>query len=125
MPERHLVDMDAAVSAVLGDARRRERQRAMTPSQRRQASRDAARERVTLELDPALVTMVRDIAAHEGISPAGVVNRFLSAAIQGYVDDQIDFQACVRPSRSPRYEWVVELELENLVRDMARKIKKS
>lgn len=103
---RKKVRMDAAVAAVLGDADRRERRRRMTKTERRQAERDAERERVTLELDPRVVSMIRSIAEAEGCSPAGAVNLLLADAIGRYVDGIVEFHGHRRASRSPRYKWV-------------------
>jgi hypothetical protein len=122
MSERRHMQIDPAIEAIMGSAEQRARQRRMTPAERRQAKRDAQRERVTLELDPALMAMVRQIAEAEGISPAGVINLLLVPGIEKYAAGEIDFGENTRPSRSPRYEWVVELQgLEEL----ARKLNKS
>ena len=82
----------------------------MNHAQRRQAKRDAVRQRVTLEIDRAVMEMVRRVAQREGISPAGVCSLFLAEMLQQYAARQIDFADHTRPSRSPRYEWVVVVD---------------
>jgi hypothetical protein len=104
---RRKVNMDPAVAAVMGDTKRRERRRGMTKAQKRQAERDAQRQRVTLELDPRIVAMVREIAEAEGCSPASVINLFVADALQRYVDGELVFVGHRRPSEGPRYDWVV------------------
>jgi hypothetical protein len=107
--ERKRVNLDPAVAAVIGDGQRREKARHMTRTQRRQAERDAQRQRVTLELDPRIVAMIKAIAEREGCSPAGAVNLLVSAGIEEYVEGQVEFCGNRRPSDGPRYEWVIEV----------------
>ncbi|MFQ5434272.1 MAG: hypothetical protein ACE5FD_05295 [Anaerolineae bacterium] len=108
---RQQADVDPAVMAVLGDASRRGARRQMSKRQRAQARRDARRERITLELDPSIVRMVKSIAGREGVSPAGVCNLLLADAIVRYVAREIEFDNTnTRPSRSPRFEWVVTID---------------
>lgn len=107
---RRDVRLDPAVAAALGDADRRQRARHMTAGQRRQAARDAERQRVTLELAPELVARVREIAEREGCSPAGVVNVMLMEGLPRYEAGEIDFGEYVRPSRCPRYLWIVDVK---------------
>jgi hypothetical protein len=107
--KRKDVAMDPAVAAVLGDGRRRQRERGMTRAQRRQAARDARRQRVTYEIDPRIARLIGQVAEAEGVSPAGVVNRLMADALDRYAAGGIVFYGWRRESRGPRYEWVVEL----------------
>lgn len=104
--------VDPAVLAVLGDGERRGKTRRMSARQRKQAARDAVRQRVTLEVDRAVMDMVRRVATREGVSPAGVCSLFLAEMLMRYADGEIDFAEHTRPSRSPRYEWVVTIDGE-------------
>jgi len=106
---RQQVTLDPAIAAIVKDGSKRERRRGMTGAQRKQAKRDGGRQRVNLELDPQVVEMLKEIAGAEGCSPAGVVNVLVVEAVQQYVDGGVDFSEQRRPSRSARYEWVVEL----------------
>ncbi len=108
---RRKVELPDDIRAILGDGRRRARQRRMTPAQRRQADRDAQRRRVTWEMDPRIVERVRKIAQEEGCSPAGAASLLLADALQRYDDGEIDFYEHKRPSRSPRWDWVIEVEI--------------
>jgi len=120
---RQGVVIDPAVAAIIQDGTRREGQRGMTRTQRRQAKRDAERQRVTYEVDPAVAAIVAGIAEREGCSPAGVVNLMVATAARGYVRGELEFCGHRRESRSPRYEWVVELngEAKRLLNELRAK----
>ena len=106
---RQTVVLDPAVAAILGEGERRKRRRGQTKAQRARAERDGKRQRMTLELDPAVAEMIEAIATAEGCSPASVVNLLVTECVAQYVAGQVDFEESRRPSRSPRYRWVVEL----------------
>ena len=108
--ERQRVVVDPAVAAVLGDAEKRATRRTMTQRQRKQAVRDEKRKRVTWELEPRIVEMVERIARAEGVSPASATNLLVVEAVARYVDGALVFDGQRRPSRSPRYEFVIELD---------------
>jgi len=106
---RQRVTLDPAIAAIVKDGSKRERRRGMTQGQRKQSKRDEGRQRVNFELDPQVVKMLKTIADAEGCSPAGAVNVLVVAAVERYVNGGVDFSEQRRPSRSARYEWVVEL----------------
>jgi len=114
MDGRRRVDVDAAVAAIVGDGQQRQKNRTLSKARRAQVRRDSSRERITLELDPVIAEMLRMVARAEGCSPAGAANRLLQTAIEQYADGELTFNGHRRPSRSPRYEWVVELDLNGL-----------
>jgi hypothetical protein len=95
---RRSVALDPAVVAIVegGQRRRRKRQREMR------------RVRMTLELNPAIRNVIREVAKKEGVSPAGVVDLFVADALQRYRSGELEFGEHTRPSRGPRYDWVVE-----------------
>ena len=111
---RREVRLDPAVEAVLGDGARRGRRRRMTRREREQAERDSRRQRVTLELNPEVVGLVRRVAEYEGVSPAGVVNVLLLEGLGRYGRGELGIDEYVRPSQGPRYDWVVEVEVGEL-----------
>jgi len=110
---RRQVTIDPAVAAILQDGTERKRRRGMTDAQRRRAERqaavDAQRSRTTLELDARVVEMLEKISSAEGCSKASVVNLLVAAGVQAYVAGEVSFEEQRRRSRSPRYEWTVEL----------------
>ena len=120
--ERREVRLDPAVEAVLGDGARRGRRRRMTRRERAQAERDSRRQRVTLELNPELVGLVRRVGEHEGLSPAGVVNVLLLDGLRRYAGRELGVDEYVRPSQGPRYDWVVEVEVGDLGERVERRM---
>jgi hypothetical protein len=104
--------LDEAVNAIIGAGDRKQRARRMTEAQRRQAERDAQRQRVTYEVDPRVADFIARVAEHEGCSPASVVNRLMMDALARYTAGDVEFYGHRRPSQGPRYDWVVELDEE-------------
>ncbi len=125
MKKRQQVTVPADVQAILGDARTRAQRRTMTKKQQRQADRDALRQRVTLELDPRVVEMIRQVARTEGCSPAGVVNLLALEGLRRYAEGAVEFYGNKRPSEGHRYAWVitpagveaVQQELDGMARE--------
>jgi len=107
---RQTITIDPAVAAIIKDGGERQRKRRRTTVQRSQAARDAKRRRVTLELDPRVAQMLDRIAAEEGCSQASAANLLLCDAVTRYVGGAVRFNGNRRASRSPRYEWVVEMD---------------
>jgi len=106
---RQEVEIDSAVASILQDSKARTRRRRMPRAQRCKAERDARRSRVTWEINPHVDAMVRQIAEAEGCSPAGAVNLLVVDAVERYVVGDLEFAGHRRQSRSPRYDFVIEL----------------
>ena len=106
---RKKVTLPDDIQAILGDGRRRAQRRRMTPAQRQQSDRDAQRKRVTWEMNPRVVERVREVADVEGCSPAGAASLLLAEALRRYADGEIEFYEYKRVSRSPRWDWVIEI----------------
>ena len=116
---RQRVNLDPAMVAILEEGYQRQRNRRMTPVQRKKAARDAKRQRVTFELKPEIVEMIKLIAEFEECSPAGIVDLFVMEAVQEYIQGAIILDGRRRASRSPRWGWVVVLDnLDKLVRSV-------
>ena len=109
MAERHLVDMDAAVAAVLGNARQRERKRQMTPAQRKRATQDEQRSKVTYDLPAWLIEAIADLADAEQCSKSSVAAFLLVRALEAHQRGEICFEGYYESSRSPRYEFILRV----------------
>jgi hypothetical protein len=116
--------IDPAVAAILGhqDFRRQVRSK---PQSARELKRQRSRQRVTLELHPAITGILRSIAELEGCSPAAACNYLLAHAAIAYGDDEIDFTEAKAPSESNRWTWIVVLDpllptLERVARGLAK-----
>lgn len=109
MTERKTAGVDPAVLAVLGDGERRGRLRGLRPGDRRRAKRDRARSKVTYDLPPRVAAAIAAIAAEEDCSASSVAAFLLHRGAAAYRAGEISFEGHFRPSRSPRFGWVVEV----------------
>jgi hypothetical protein len=104
------VDLDPAVAAVIGTGERRQQMRSMAPAQRSRARRDAARNKVTLDLRDETEAAVDAIAQQLGCPVSQVAELLICTGLQAIADGQLDLNTLrLRPSRSPRYEWLLDL----------------
>ncbi len=121
MTKRRDVNLDPAVAAILGDQEQKEKIRKAPKKEAAELRRQAGRHRVTLELDPVVVKVLRQAAEAEGVSPAAACNWLLGNALAMYAGGDLDFSECKRGSESHRWAFVVELgelagTLEKLVK---------
>ena len=110
--------VDEAVATALGDddpvygrlASKRQRARNMTPGQRKRAQRDAQRVKYTYDLPEEIGQAVERYARESGIPQSQMAAVLLLHGLLAQARKQIDLrQFGKRPSRSPRYDWVVEI----------------
>jgi hypothetical protein len=101
--------IDPAVAALLQDDQRRERRRKMKPAERHKADKDSGRSRGYYDIPPVVAEELRRIAAEEESSVSSVAGYFLHYAIQHYHQGEIDLAPHKRPSRSPRYLFIVQV----------------
>lgn len=111
--DRMQLDSDPAVETHLGKPdvyERIARARKMTPSQRRKAERDAARNKITLDLPEALTdtleTLARDVYQ---CPPSHLAAVLLKAGFDAIQEGRLDVFRLRKPSRVPRYEWFLRL----------------
>ena len=95
---------------VYGSLNKVRRARNMTASQRKKAARDKARNKVTYDLSPELQAAVNAIAERESIPASQAAAVLMIIGLEQVRRGQFDFADLVhRPSRSPRYDFVLEL----------------
>ncbi len=104
-----LDDLDPAITAVLGEAARKQRIRQLPKSEQVKARRDAARQRTIYEIPAALKREVEKIAMQEGLSPSSVVILLLADGVRRYQADHVSFHNLKIASRSPRYAYVIDM----------------
>jgi hypothetical protein len=80
------------------------------------------RQRVTLELDPELVDLVRQLAQELGISMAGVVDRLLLDGLERWASGEVDFDRFLQPTSQGRYRWVVEIDPNGLHEQVSHRL---
>lgn len=95
------------IAAALGQAARKEQDRARTPQQRTKARKDRRRNRVTYDLPEGLEKAVERIAATEEVSKSGAAALLLAHAVWKYGEDSLCFFGLRTLSRSPLHEYVV------------------
>jgi len=108
--ERRDVELDPAVRAILGDQSFKQKKRRSTRDDRRELERQHSRQRVTLELNPLVVDLLRRIAEREYCSPASAANLLLTHAILAYRDGDLPFSGHIRGTGSSRWENVIVLD---------------
>ena len=107
--ERREVRLDPAVEAVLGDGARRSRERRMGRAERRKVGRDRERSKATFDLPEWLVERIQARAAGASCSMSGLAGFLLAAGLRELEAGRLDLDGHLQPSRSPRFEWVVEV----------------
>ncbi len=103
-----------AVSAV-EDLKKKERERQMSPEERKETKRQAARSKATYDLPKGVQDAIASIAEQEGISASAVAALFLSDTLCRYREKKISFEGVKQESRSPRWKYVVDSETILLV----------
>ena len=115
---------DAAVSAAMGGngssdplygrmAAQDLRARRMTPAQRKQAQRDQKRNKKTYDLPEVITSQVEMLAEQHGVPPSHLVGLLLKQGLQAVEDGGLDIQAYRVKSPVPRYEWFLNVEVDD------------
>lgn len=105
---RSFGDVDPAVNEILQESQQRAANRARTPAQRRKAARDAARNKITIDLAPSTTAQLRALAEELSVPISGLAGYLLARALGEIPTEEIE-RARV-PSRSMRYEYVLPTE---------------
>src|SRR3990172_11338256 len=115
---------DAAVSAAMGGngssdplygkmAAQDLRARRMTPAQRKQSQRDQKRNKKTYDLPEGITSQVEMLAEQHGVPPSHLVALLLKVGLQAVEDGQVDVKAYRVKSPVPRYEWFLNVEVDD------------
>jgi len=102
-----LEGVDPAVASILGDAAKKQRMRRLPKDEQARARREAARERVMLDIPKEIQEAIAEIAQREGMTISGVVTLLLADAILRYRRSPGFNHGLKRPSRSPRVDWAI------------------
>jgi len=102
-----LEGIDPAVASILGDAAKRQRVRRLPRDEQARARREAARERVMLDIPEEIQGAIAEIAQREGMTISGVVTLLLADGILRYRRSPGFNHRLKRPSRSPRVDWAI------------------
>jgi hypothetical protein len=117
---RQHVQLVSDVNLLIREGRER-----ATRSPKKRRPRVYERCQVNLRLAPEIDRILKAVALVEGTSPAGVADLFISEALRLYLDGKIEFDQHTEESRSPRYDWVVQVAglgaLERELEDFTRR----
>jgi len=108
--------IDPAVASLLTEGEKKQRLRRSPQNVQAKARKQAARERVMLDIPRPIYNAIIEIAEAEGLSISAVASLFLADTARRYREQQIDLHGVKRPSRSPKVEWTVNREIvENVL----------
>ena len=120
--------LDPAVAGLLNDMEHRQSDAALPRRQREKKARERAKirarreQRATFDLPPALRQRIMDLAESERLPASQLVTLALARFLQQYGKGEIDLDELKRPSRSPRYDWNLNIP-EDLIPVQPRKRK--
>jgi hypothetical protein len=100
--------VDPAVADMLSDMERKRRIASLPKAKQEKARKDAARHKAGLDLPLELHEALRRIAEKEHISVSGLVTFYLHRGVVDYEAGRIDLSPYKRPSRSPRFEYILD-----------------
>lgn len=104
---RKAVTFDPAVAAILGDGDKRDRERHMSASERKESQRQAARVRLVLDVPEWLRDAVMQEAERRGASASSMAALLLAAGLREVHAGRVEVRRS--PSDSPRFEWIISV----------------
>ena len=106
---RQTVTLDPAVAAILGDGDRRERERRLGRAERRKRARDRARSKATYDLPDRIIDEIKRVAERESCSASSLVGFLLAYGLNALEQGTLSLEGHFKPSRSPRFDWILEI----------------
>ncbi len=107
MAERRAIQIDPAVAAILGAGDQRQTERHQTARQRKEARRQAARVRITLDVPDWLKARLLAVAAEREVSASTLAAFLLIDGLRQVSRGALPVPRT--PSDSPRFGWLVEV----------------
>lgn len=101
--------VDPAVADLLSDMDRKRRISTLPRARQKKARKDAGRHKVGMDFPPALHEELRQIAEKEKVSVSSLTAFFAKFGLDYYKAGQLDLVPYMRVSRSPRFEFILEL----------------
>jgi len=107
--------LDPVVADMLTNLEQRQVDLSLPRRERQKKSREAAKirarreQRVTYDLPPILRQRIKDLAESEGVPASQVVTLALMRFLNEYAEGKVDLALFKQPSRSPRYDWNLNL----------------
>jgi hypothetical protein len=107
MNKRTWEGLSPDVEAVLSGGARRQEDRRLSPAQKRERARQAARVRMTLDLPDWLKDELLRVATQEETTASSVAAFFIARGIRNWGRGAVRLPKV--PSESPRFEFLVEV----------------
>lgn len=101
-------ELSPDVEAVLSGGARRQDDRRLSPAQKKERARQAARVRVTLDLPDWLKGELLRVAEDEQTTASSVAAFFIARGIRGWRQGKLRLPKL--PSESPRFEYLVDVD---------------
>ncbi len=132
MPDKKLERrqvLDPVVADLLAGMEQKQAEASLPRRQREKKARERAKiqarrdQRATYDLPPALRERIKDLAEELRLPASQLVTLALSRFLRDYDQGGVDLGKYKRPSRSPRYDWNLELPDDLVPAKTARKRK--
>lgn len=130
MPERKFVRrtvLDPAVADLLAGMEQRQSEAALPRRQREKKARERAKiqarrdQRATYDLPPEIREKVKELAEEQRVPASQIVTLALGRFLQDLDAGRVDLNDFKKPSRSPRYDWNLEIPGELIPAQPKRK----
>lgn len=112
--ERRAV-LDPAVADLLAGMEQRQSEAALPRREREKKARERAKiqsrkdQRATYDLPPGIRQQIKDLAEEQRVPASQIVTLALGQFLQAYAAGEVDFSHLKIPSRSPRYDWNLDI----------------
>ena len=112
--ERRMV-LDPAVADLLAGMEQRQSEAALPRREREKKARERAKiearrdQRATYDLPPGIRQQIKNLAEEQRVPASQVVTLALGLFLRDLAAGQVDIHSLKRPSRSPRYDWNLDI----------------
>ncbi len=110
--------LDPAVADLLEGMEKRQSEAMLPRRQREKKARERARiqarreQRATYDLPPAVRLRIKQLAGQQSLPISQLVTLALLRFFNDYEAGDVELGAIKKPSKSPKYDWVLDLEEE-------------
>ncbi len=107
--------LDPAVADLLAGMEQRQSEAALPRRQREKKARERAKiqarrdQRATYDLPPAIREKIKDLSEEQRVPASQIVTLALGRFLQDLEQGRVDLNDFKKPSRSPRYDWNLDL----------------
>ncbi len=98
---------------VFGGLERLRRARNMTPAQRRKAQKDKDRSKATYDLPQEMIARITSMAEEHKVPASQLAALLMYKGLLMLDDGMFNLREHMRPTRSPRFDWVLILDPYN------------